>query len=292
MEYMLSLLYGIYREYLLVSWRDIVEIVFFIVIVYRVIVWLQQDTQKNLVLPFYGFCATAFTAYALNLSSISFMIFMFSPVIALLFIIMHERTLQKNFVSLHLATAPKATTGEHSVEILVQACLKGLNKRQAIIGVIQKNDRIDSFFPTASPLNAPISSEMIDLLLQGSTESPTVLVANSQGSIISLNPSQRLVRQSLHYKTDNNNDQWLEQWITESVAITKKCDVLVFAVTATTRLFDVIYAGKYYDNVPATQALSLIRTHLELAQSGSSSLPQGALYEHGTHRPSDKQKYS
>ena len=50
MELLSELAIQIKQELWLISWRDILEIIFFSVLIHQIIVWLGQDQQKKLLL--------------------------------------------------------------------------------------------------------------------------------------------------------------------------------------------------------------------------------------------------
>src|SRR3989338_8316527 len=94
-------------------WRDVIEIIFLSGVFYYFCLWLKQDTQKPLLLTFYTYVFTLTIAYFTGLPTVTFILTSFFPVLLVCFIIIHQSTLQKNFIALH-AISPK-TTATHRI---------------------------------------------------------------------------------------------------------------------------------------------------------------------------------
>src|SRR3990170_8108111 len=86
--------------FFMLTWRDVLEILFFSSIFYFISCWLKKDKQKNLVGIFQLYIFSIVATYLLDLATINMVLFMYTPSIIMIFILIHQRTLQKNFVGL------------------------------------------------------------------------------------------------------------------------------------------------------------------------------------------------
>src|SRR5580700_2502155 len=82
----------------LLDWRDIVEIVSLSTAIYYFSSWLKNDSHKNLSIPFYLYISSFIVAHYLNLQVLSSLLLFSSPIIFTIFILVHQKSLQKNFV--------------------------------------------------------------------------------------------------------------------------------------------------------------------------------------------------
>ncbi len=90
-----------------INWRDCLEIIFFASLFYYLTLWLKKDKTKNLLPYFYGYCLITFCAYMLELTTVTSLLFLFTPAAVMLFILMHQDTLQRNIVALkHITVKP------------------------------------------------------------------------------------------------------------------------------------------------------------------------------------------
>jgi hypothetical protein len=249
---------------LLLTWRDLVEVLLFSVGSYAIIRWLAQDSQKNLVGVFYGLCLLVFAAHLCNLPGVCFVLFLISPLIATIFVLLHEQTLQKNFVALRAITPARAEAPTNWLETLIQASLRGINKSRTVVGIIQRGDSLETFLTLPAPLNAPITDELIDMIINASsTAQPTILLMGQTGTLIALNPRQRANSYDTHHGEQMTAE---ELWRQNALIITSQSDSIFFLLSPKTRLFEIVCRGKLYDSLPATQALSVLQHNLTAKQ--------------------------
>lgn len=247
-----------------ITWRDSVEILFFSLCIYYFLLWLSHDKQKNLIFWFYGYSITLITAHFTQLNSVKLVMLAAAPIVLIMFIVLHQQTLQKNFIALKNITPSKKEKHYHWLKELMQASLHCINKQREIIYIIERNDSINNFFSTSYQFNAQINHKTLDLLINtDNKKQATILWVNHAGKLISINP---------HWKK-NIDETWasedikaLHQWKQNAIFISKKTDALVFALTPRTRLFDIIIDGKTINQMNASDAFSLLKKYNNLSQ--------------------------
>src|SRR3989339_2165089 len=81
------------------SWLDCVEILFFTFIIFKFSRWLRQDQRSNLLGYFYLGATGLLLAHLFDLEAIKQFYQISWPIMLMIFIIIHQKSLQKNFVA-------------------------------------------------------------------------------------------------------------------------------------------------------------------------------------------------
>ena len=242
-----------------IPYRDILEILFFASAIYYIQLWLKRDTQRNLILGFYIYCALFFASYYADLPVLRFFLFVFAPAIAMLFIILHQETLQKNFISL---TKPARVDLETSnwIDELVMCCLTALNKHKDAIIVLERHDPLKSLIHSPYFIYAELKKDVFDILLEKQLPGNQHMIwINQQGKIVSINSSWK----------SQIDDEWVTQeaehlhaWKQQALYITSKTDALVLKINPLSRSFDVIINGNIIENMKAETVTVYLKKRL------------------------------
>lgn len=264
-----------------IPYRDILEILFFASAIYYIQLWLKRDTQRNLILGFYTYCALFFASYYADLPVLRFVLFVFAPAIAMLFIILHQETLQKNFISL---TKPVRIDLETTnwIDELVMCCLTALNKHKDAILVLERNDSLKSLIQAPYFIYAELKKDVFDILLEKQLPGNRNMIwINQQGKIVSINSA---------WKTQID-EEWVAQdaehlhvWKQQALYITGKTDALVLKINPLSRSFDVIINGDIIENMKAETVTVYLKKRLLNTDSGKEKVV--ALSEQPLHRKS------
>lgn len=251
------------QEMLFITWRDIIEIAFFTVTSYRIVKWLNKDTQKNLARYFYLYCALALGSYYANLHVISLVLFFGAPIVAVLFLILHQQTLQKNFIVTKSLTQ-KPDASDKWLEEIIQASLRGVNKNKTVICVIERTDALNVFLTAQCTFNAPVTHELLDLLMNTTPDDEmTTLWVSHTGLLIAINPHWHAGYDEIWASQQMNP---LHRYKQDALLISQKSDAIITVISPETRLFDVLVGGKGFDNISAGYAFSLIKQHIATKQ--------------------------
>ncbi|HBL98564.1 TPA: hypothetical protein DDZ86_02880 [Candidatus Dependentiae bacterium] len=257
MEIFSQLVAFIKHEWLLVTWRDAVEITVFSYLAHRILRWLGQDQQKNLVAAFYGYFAITVLAFYAQLSGLAIVLFACAPAVAMIFILTHQQTLQKNFITLK-TVAPKRDAADQWLEEVIQASLRGVNKNKTVICIIERTGGLSPFLTARCVFNAPVTRELLTLLMNSSADAEETLTiwVNQMGLLVAVNPVWHAEYDEIWVSKEI---KMLHKWKQDALFITQKSDALVTVLSPDTRLFDVLVDGKSFDNVSAGYAFSLIK---------------------------------
>lgn len=268
MEWLSDIAATLKQDLWLLSWRDIIEILFFSIVIYQVIRWLNQDRQKNLVFAFYGYTILLFLSYYLSLSGITFLLLISTPAVAMLFILLHQKTLQRNYVALkNTPTKPDIT--DKWIEELLQSFLYGINKNKNMIGIIERKAHLEPFLRPRCLFNTPISRELLTLLTNSAESGDTATFwVNENGSLIAFNPVWNVEQDEVWLSPEL---KLVEKRKQDAALISQQSDAILLFLSPENRLFDVIFEGKNFENISAGYAFSLVKQFITKPQQTKES---------------------
>jgi len=256
-------------------WRSTIEVLFFTLLIYYFSIWLKNDRHKNLLPYFYGYCFISIVAYYSQLTTITYFLFLFAPVAVMLFILVHQTTLQKSFVALKNITPAKHEIGnwEHD---LIRSFLFAINKNKEIHCVIENKDSLEDFIHSPMILHANIQQGLIKILQDSDLfDQKKMLWLNTSGQLVGINGAWR---ESVFQEFDDQNNSDMHPWKQSALLLSSKTDALFLRITPTQRTFDVIFNGKIVNNINSDNALKIIRKYSSTKfWSKDSSIKKGDL---------------
>jgi len=246
------------------SWRDVVEILFLSFCVYYFSLWLKKDRQKNLLGYFYTYCLVTLCAHGLELTSISYFLVLCAPVAIVCLTLIHQKTLQKNFVTMRNMLPKQDEENVGWLDVIFRTCLIALNNNKQIHCVIERADSLKEIVTTPLALHADVKKELLDILFESSSyDSSKMLWVNAQGKILGINAS---------WDEELHEEEWTSpaakqehKWQQDALIFTAKTDALVFRVNPNKRSFDVVIQGKTFEQLSAANALKCISNYLNQA---------------------------
>lgn len=250
-----------------VHWSALLEIAIFSVIFYSFLRWLAQDKQKNLIGWFYGYVCMYSLAWQLNLMTIHLFLVLGAPFMLFIFCMLHQKTLQKNFISLNALQSPTQITHNHWLEELMQACLHGINTKKEIFVFIERADSLDLFLSASYFIKAPIQQPLLQLLMNNADDQITLWVTHN-GMLQALNP---------HYLTSEDTYwmakeiQQLPTWQQKALLITQSSTTIAFSISPLSRQCTVIINDKITSQLQPSQALQLMQQYCLLTRSRGES---------------------
>lgn len=274
----------------LLRWQDYIEIICYALVIYSFSWWLQKDTQKNLVVPFYGYCVALCASHLLGFFTIHFLLIYAAPFAFMLFILFHQQTLQKNFI-----TSTKQTNLERAhqdwIEVIMQGCLHAINTNKPIHLCIEQGDMIQSYLQTPLLMNVALEISLLELLLDSARfDASKMIVIERSGYLKSINASWHTTA------TDVVIDEGdLDAWQKYCLAITHKTDALFIQITPENRLFTLIMQGTILEHIPAATLVTILKSSLYTTKGNkkNNSLPlKGVFNESFTQKSSFKQTQS
>jgi len=272
----------------LLRWHDCIEIICFATVIYYFSQWLSCDKQKNLVLPFYGFCLALCASHLLGLFSIHFLLMYSAPFIFMLFILFHQQILQKNFINSRKAKIKIEEIKNDWIEILIRGCLHAINTEKPLFLVIEQQDVIGSYFDMPFLINADLELVLLEVLIESSRfNSGKMIIIESSGYLKGINASWH------DELTDTLvGDELLESWQECALALTHKTDAIVLKICPEERLFTVIMQGKMIQHLAAATVVTLLKNSTQFTtenKKNSSSPIKGVFNESFAQKSSFEQ---
>ena len=181
------------------------------------------------------------------------MLFITAPVVALIFIIMHQETLQKNFVYLTKGST-KAIDTNHWVDEFIKCCLTALNKHKEIVLVIERSDHLKSLIHAPNFIYAELKKDVFDILLEKHHPTHDYMIwINQQGKLVAINCTWRTQIDETWMRKEVQN---MHAWKQTALFITSKTDALMLKVNPLTPSFDLVSQGKVVEEVDAMEQTS------------------------------------
>ena len=247
--------------------RDIVEILFYSSCTFALCRWLKTDKTKNIIAYFFAYCALVLCAWITQLPTLTPFLFTYAPVALLLFIVLHEKTLQRNLVTLCSIT-PAQIHHEDWLDTLLSSSLATINANKSITVIIEHKDALDYFVTTPFVINADMGKNVLDILLASTSYDEQKMVwVDTKGRIRGINVTW------INHK-ENREDALFH---------TLQSDAIVFSAHPISRTFTLIVKGKETRNLSAHQVRTMIKKQLSPL---SSTMPKGAYRENNNDKKS------
>ncbi len=257
-------------------WRDALEILFFSGVIYYICLWLQKDKQKKLLLYFYSYAALLVSCHYLQLTTINHVLLIATPIIAFLFIIVHQQSLQKNIVALHNIT-PALSDNNSWLEIFIQSCLVAINKKKTMTFVIEHKDNLSDFLSTKSPFQANIQYDLLNILIGSSLyDQEKMIWLTTEGKLVGPNS---LWTQNIEKLWLEKSVKLVEKWHQQAVFFTSRLDALILRLNPKDHTFTIVVNGMTLNNMQATNTLLFIKNYIVKDQTVSFNNKGNSYYD-------------
>lgn len=222
--------------------RDIFEIAFYSSCIFIFCTWLKTDKTKNLLGYFFIYSALSLLAWVIQLPTLTAFLFSYAPVALLLFIILHEKTLQRNVVALRSIT-PAQHTSSDWIDTVISSCLSAINGNKKITIIIENKDALDHFLNSPFMINADISKNMFDIVVASSSyDQEKMIWISTNGKIKAFNTA----------------------WIIDQEVLLYSDSVIISAHHAN-RTFTFSHYGKETTNISAQHIRAMIKKQLSIS---------------------------
>jgi DNA integrity scanning protein DisA with diadenylate cyclase activity len=240
----------------LINWRDSIEILVVSGFMYAFLCWLKKDTQKNLTYAFYAYSILFCGSYYAHMGTLHYLLLTGTPCAFILFIVLHQETLQRNFVMFR--RAPKGLQELSSwTDELMRGCLTALNNNKELVIVIERNDSLKNVLYTPCLFYADLKKDIFDILVEKHICSHDYMLwVTHEGKLAAINASWRI---NLDEEWITQEAQALHKWKQDGIFISSKTDALIFKVKPLTRSFDLIMQGKIAEDISSEQLLAILQ---------------------------------
>jgi len=259
-------------------WRNCIEILFFTLLIYYFSLWLKADRKKNLLPYFYGYCTLTLVTHFTQLTTISYFLFLFAPVAIMLFILIHQTTLQRNFVALK-NIVPAKNIKTNWPETVIRSFLFAINKNKEIHCVIESKDSLEEFLFSPLILNANIQQGLIHILYESQMfDQKKMLWLNTNGQLVGINSqwresvfakasSDKPIFESISQNNKKPQPPTLKQktpdspFVQNALLLSSHTDALFLQITPQKRTFDIIFNGELFNNINSDNALNILKKY-------------------------------
>lgn len=258
---------------------DIIEIIFFSTLIYYASVWLRKDRYAPLLMYGYAYCSLMIIAYIAALESVLFFLTFFAPAICICFIMIHQTTLQKNYIMLKNPQPINTIATDPWIDYLMRICLQAMHNNISLTCIIEQSDSLRSVLHTDLELNIPLQSGILEMLIKAPTFSSERLIwLNDQGIIIGINATWQ---KSTPVLSAYNNEHTLIQ---ETVLYSAHTDALFITTDLSTHDFTMIVAGNIYRAITAPIVINSIKKYVNDKKSIQKGDTHGSHHQRTTHK--------
>ena len=189
----------------------------------------------------------------------------------MLFILFHQTTLQKNFITLKNIVPEKIVQSDWPQEI-IRSFLFALNNNKTIYCAIEKNDNLFDYIKSPLILNADIEHDLINILHESDTFNQNKIIwINTHGQIIGINGSW--TGSFLENSAVESQDAGII-FKKHAVLLSAKTDALFFSITPMQRKFDVIFKGDVFNNINSDSIINIIKKYAKSKSNEKTNLSE------------------
>src|SRR3990167_1779212 len=247
--------------FMIFKWTDIIEILVLSTFIFYFSCWLKKDHQKKLLPTFYGICLLFITTHYLHLTTLSSFIFSFSPALITIFILLHQKVIQKNFVAAK-NLKPINLQKLDWVQSLVKTLLSAVDSKKEVQCLIECKDLAEEFAKPGIIVNTIIQKDILDYLIDSSQfNTNKFLWINQEGLIKAINSEWNLPEEPVLLE-----EKKLSEWEKNSIKISSKLDVITLKTCSITRTFSIIAQGKIIENIFTDKAINLIQQFIKKSE--------------------------
>lgn len=237
---------------MLFNWSDVIEISIIAYFIYRISEWLGQDKSSSLLSTFYGYCLLTITCYHASLSTVTLLLCITTPILLVSFFFIHQKTLQKNYIALKKTTPISPLHFDWLTQTL-RSALVMVNSGKPMFMLIENADNLATFVTCQLPINAPVSHQLLTILLRSDSYRPdTMLWLTRQGTIMGMNTTWTYKLDTAWFDQELRN---LDTWKQNALFITKKTDALFIYLESAQHTFTIIARGIAHERMSLEQAL-------------------------------------
>jgi hypothetical protein len=238
------------------GFKDVLEIFMLSLPIYAFSTWLIADTNKQLLLSFYGYCIVLLMSFAFGLQTVGFALLVAAPAALLLCITLHQKTLQKNFVTFKKMVPAESTVGSWH-ESLIRECLVIANNNKNSTCVLEQRDAVEPYLISSVPIQCRIDHATLSFITASAQyQEENMLIFSSTGNLLAANAVWKMPTSTSWLSGAINLEKLIEH---NTLFYSTHFDAITISLSHKKRLFTVIFDGKKHENLSAAQTLTLLK---------------------------------
>lgn len=248
----------------LFSIKDPIEIIIFSACIYWVATWLKKDRDSTLLARFFTYCFCLILISFLSLPTISSFLWFYGPSMFMIGILLHQESLQKNFITFKNAAPLNTAPSDEWIELLIRACLHARSNNKSLMCIIEQRDSLKLLLDCQIPINSSIDLELLTVLIESPSYDQTTALFITKDGILS----------GIHCTIKGTQHDNFAQ---SAHRLTHKTDALGVILNSTQSGFTFIVNGSLIEQITAKQLITLIKQQLISTQKTTPT--QGDHYE-------------
>jgi len=241
-----------------IGWRGVIEIIVISTIFYYISLWLKADNKSRLLIYFYAYCLFTCTSYLLDLPILFQLSFYGAPICAMLFILIHQERLQKNYIALRTYTPARQPSVDWYDELL-RCCLINRNAHIPLHIIIEHNDSLEGLIDTQFKLNSSFQLNLLQTLIKSELFNQEQLIwMRSDGTLVSINAQ-------LRQHPGMILDQYVQRfarWQQDAFILSKTTDAITISSDHQTVGFTMIMQESVVTEITAENCLKILKKHI------------------------------
>jgi len=150
---------------------DITELLVLTLLFYKILLWIDYDKSRKIIVNLYGYLIVIGIAVFFNLAALQqFFYFVWIPG-CVIYYLLNQKQLQQNYVKLgENNTLINITEHQQSIETLIKTGIHFLYKNKNCFYILERKDRLNDYVQGKITLNSPLSLELLELLAQNTDD--------------------------------------------------------------------------------------------------------------------------
>ncbi len=256
-----TILIGFYEVlhdiFILLCWRDILELSIFFYAVYSFLLWVSKDGQQQLLFYCYAYSGLTALSYFLYLPVLYSLLIFFLPVCLVIFLLLHQKTLKKKAIGFYTdQSSEKAINNEAWQEIIIRAALIASNKRKNCFFVIEKNNSLSDYLEIPYFLEAEIHKDFFNFIIEAADNSEHIFLISNK-IIRSIHSRWKI----LYTKESYEHSSKLSINESTGLVLSENIDCIILYTQQNKSGLNIIALGTLAQNLSAVQATNLLKQY-------------------------------
>lgn len=239
--------------------RSIIEIVTLWYIFHTILAWISIDQKRPLTTAVVCYWSGALVSSFLGLLPISTLLINSAPLAAMVFVLVHERTLQKSFIThTQLATIDTAGFNNHTLlwpTAIIRSCLYTLNNGLSCTIVIERRNALTGLLDSEWPCRTAVTEQILMVYHTSSLYNPQqALWITDHGTLVSYTAHPPHKNSIPFEARPVTVPAELEYYL----ALTIHTDAIVLWADPSQRTFTILVAGTAITNQTAERTVTLL----------------------------------
>jgi hypothetical protein len=178
----------------------------------------------------------------------------------MLFIIVHQKSLQKNYVAARTIKPTQQADLNTWLQIMISTAFKSIQYKKDLIFIIEGKNNLDDFVTSTTTFNAPIQKQLCNIIVESSLcKSKSQIIITQHGTLRTISSGWK--KEIDHVWLDNKTKTYAP-WEQEALYWCTHLDALIFYIEPTTKKCTIIAQGNRVPHLSLEKAMSIIAQYI------------------------------